>query len=155
MQSGTWSAIGFPVESAHARKKFYSYANFLYQVGVFLSRSSGLLIPPSLSLLWVLPGLQCLLLIFFCINAVAQFWYNWSLLIPCFVAGLLGGAVYVAGFSLISRNTREEYRELALVSASIADTLGIMASDVFGLIVQGCLYRANGIPGATFSCGAK
>ena len=63
--------------------------------------------------------------------------------------------MYVAGFSLISRNTREEYRELALVSASIADTLGIMASDVFGLIVQGCLYRANGIPGATFSCGAK
>jgi hypothetical protein len=36
--------------------------------------------------------------------------YDWTLLIPCFIAGLLGGAVYVAGFSLISRNTREEHR---------------------------------------------
>lgn len=62
--------------------------------------------------------------------------YDWTLLIPCFVAGLLGGAVYVAGFSLISRNTREEYRELALVSSSIADTIGIMLSDVCGLVLQ-------------------
>jgi MFS family permease len=62
--------------------------------------------------------------------------YDWTLLIPCFIAGLLGGAVYVAGFSLISRNTREEYRELALVSASIADTIGIMLSDVCGLLLQ-------------------
>ena len=52
------------------------------------------------------------------------------------MAGLLGGAVYVAGFSLISRNTREEYRELALVSSSIADTIGIMLSDVCGLVLQ-------------------
>ncbi|GAB5037452.1 protein btn1 [Nannochloropsis oceanica] len=154
MQSGTWSAIGFPVYSEKARKSFYFYANMCYQVGVFISRSSGMFISPSLTLLWILPALQCLLLIFFSLNAVWQFWYDWTLLIPCFIAGLLGGAVYVAGFSLISRNSREEHRELALVSSSIADTVGIMLSDVFGLVLQGCLYRANGIPGATFSCGA-
>jgi hypothetical protein len=31
-------------------------------------------IPPSMTLLWILPALQCLLLVFFCLNAVWQFW---------------------------------------------------------------------------------
>ena len=80
--------------------------------------------------------------------------YTYSLLLLCLCAGLLGGAVYVQGFSLLSRETAPEKRELALVTASIADTLGIMASDVAGLVIQGCLYRANGLEGATFRCGA-
>ena len=42
-QSGAWTAIGFPVESADARHTFYTFANWVYQIGVFLSRSSGLL----------------------------------------------------------------------------------------------------------------
>lgn len=106
--------------------------------------------------------------------------------------------MYVTGFSLISRDTPPAKRELALVTASIADTIGIMASDVAGLLIQvrtcgwawinggetgegggsatereevahpvvsfllfpyisasqGCLYRANGLEGATFRCGA-
>lgn len=53
-----------------------------------------------------------------------------------------------------TRETHPDKRELALVTASIADTLGIMASDVAGLVIQGCLYRANGLEGATFRCGA-
>lgn len=119
-----------------------------------VSRSSGLLLPPSLVLLWVMPSLQCLLLTFFVLTALYHFWLDYNLLILCFCAGLLGGAVYVSGFSLISRNTREEHRALALAMASVSDTTGIMLSDVAGLILQGCIYRANGIPGATFTCGA-
>jgi hypothetical protein len=33
MQSGTWTAIGFPVTSADARHKFYLYSNWVYQAG--------------------------------------------------------------------------------------------------------------------------
>jgi hypothetical protein len=33
MQSGTWTAIGFPVTSAAARHKFYLYSNWMYQAG--------------------------------------------------------------------------------------------------------------------------
>ena len=36
MQSGTWAAIGFPLEDCEARKKFYQYAGFCYQLGVFI-----------------------------------------------------------------------------------------------------------------------
>lgn len=168
-------------------------SNWLYQVGVFLSRSSGLLLPPSRPLLWVMPALQCALLVFFVVDAALHFWYvrvytsvyasvyvymhvymymrvyickcmhtftritshpnqnqtntkqnrySWSLLLLCLCAGLLGGAVYVQGFSLLSRDTPPEKRELALVTASIADTLGIMASDVMGLVIQVCCIRA-------------
>jgi hypothetical protein len=41
MQAGVWPAIGFPVESASARAQFYHYSNWIYQAGVFVSRSSG------------------------------------------------------------------------------------------------------------------
>jgi hypothetical protein len=33
MQSGTWTAIGFPVTSADARHRFYLYSNWVYQAG--------------------------------------------------------------------------------------------------------------------------
>jgi hypothetical protein len=63
-----------------------------------------------------------LLLVFFSLDAALQFWYDYGLIAPCFVAGLLGGAVYVHGFSLVSRNADPELRELALVTASISGT---------------------------------
>ena len=43
MQSETWAAIGFPVDSEEsARDKFYEYSGWVYQfVVVLISRSSG------------------------------------------------------------------------------------------------------------------
>ena len=40
---GHTTAAGFPVDSAPARARFYVLANWSYQGGVFLSRSSGML----------------------------------------------------------------------------------------------------------------
>lgn len=58
MQTGTWSAIGFPVSSPHARERFYEYANWCYQGGVFVSRSSGMVVRLSPLMLWSLPAVQ-------------------------------------------------------------------------------------------------
>lgn len=58
MQTGTWSAIGFPVSSIAARERFYEYANWCYQGGVFVSRSSGMLVRLSPLMLWSLPAVQ-------------------------------------------------------------------------------------------------
>lgn len=58
MQTGTWSAIGFPVSSADARGRFYEYANWCYQGGVFVSRSSGMVVRLSPLMLWSLPAVQ-------------------------------------------------------------------------------------------------
>ncbi|KAL3151769.1 hypothetical protein ABBQ38_012743 [Trebouxia sp. C0009 RCD-2024] len=152
MQTGPWTAIGFPVTDAEARHRFYSASNWCYQVGVFVSRSSGLAYQATVPVLWLMPALQLLLLLFFTSIAVSHWVYSWVLLAPCLITGLLGGAVYVNAFTLISRQVEPLRREFSLAAASLGDSLGIAFADIAGILIQGCLYRANRIPGASFSC---
>jgi len=88
MQSGVWSAIGFPSSSESARNRFYTYANSCYQAGVFLSRSSGTIYRATTQELWYMPVLQMALLLFFVVDAQLGFWYDNSLLVLCVVSGL-------------------------------------------------------------------
>ena len=74
-----------------------------------------------------------------------QFWNGWSLLVPAFATGLLGGAVYVNAFTLIDREVQPAYREFSLTTASVADCIGIIAADVTSMFVQACLYKSIGI----------
>ena len=152
MQSGTWAAIGFPVEDEHKRKEFYQWANWTYQAGVFVSRSSGTVYKPSLTTVQLMPVLQTGLLVLFYAIAYYQFMYSYILLVPCFVVGLLGGLVYVNAFNLISKEVEKGKTELALATASVADSCGIMMSDVTGLFLQACLYEHHGIEGAKVKC---
>lgn len=152
MQTGTWSAIGFPVTSSSARQKFYQYANWSYQGGVFLSRSSGMVVRLSPLALWSLPAVQLAMLAFFYLVAVDRFWYDYSLLFLCFGVGLVGGLGYVNAFRLVAEAVRPELKELALASASVGDSLGVMFSDIFGTFVQACVYKRNGIDGAWATC---
>ncbi|CEG46875.1 cln3like protein [Plasmopara halstedii] len=149
MQTGVWSSIGFPVEKKEARAEFYTSAGLAYQVGVFISRSSGVLFQATRPILYFMPMLQVLLLGFFTLMAVTHLWYNWGLLILCFVVGLLGGGVYVNAYTLLSKEISSSHMELALAAASVGDTVGVMLADCVGLFLQGCLYSINRIPGAT------
>ena len=124
-------------------------------MGVFLSRSSGSLFQANMIALWAMPAAQAGLLAFFIAVAATRFWYNWGLLVPCFIVGLLGGAVYVNAFTLLAANSPPAVRELSLAAASVADSLGIALADAFGVLLQGCLFRINHLPGAHFQCGAK
>jgi battenin len=153
MQAGVWASIGIPdVSSAANRQKFYSSSNFMYQLGVFLSRSSGTLWQADRKLLWIMPIAQIGLLAFFLAVAVTHFWYNWMLLLLAGVAGLLGGAVYVNAFTLISREVEPQYREFSLGAASVADSAGIAIADTAAIFIQGCLFKVNGLAGADFKC---
>merc|ERR1719491_1342043 len=150
MQSGTWAVIGFPLEEQEARTKFYTYANWSYQAGVFISRSSGTFYQASLAMLWMMPVWQSCFLVFFILDVMWQFWWDWSLLGPCFITGLLGGTVYVNAFTRIANDFSDgNQRELALSAASAGDSFGTMLSDASGLVIQGCLYKYHGLPGAT------
>ncbi|KAI8469813.1 MAG: batten's disease protein Cln3 [Monoraphidium minutum] len=154
MQSGVWSSIGFPVADDAARKSFYLWSNWTYQAAVFISRSSGTLLPVGRRGLWAMPAAQCGLLVFFTGVAAMHWWYNWGLLALCFVAGLLGGATYVNAFVLLSKETPAASREFSLAAACVADSLGIAAADAGAVFLQGCLMRANGLAGrAVFKCG--
>jgi battenin len=157
LQSGAWTAIGFPVESQAARQAFYEDSNWAYQLGVLVSRSSGTALSIGPRGLWLLPAAQGALLAFFAWDAVSHAWYDRGLLVLCLCAGLIGGAVYVHGFILLARRAAPAERELLLASASVADTVGILLANVAGLALQGCLYGANGITDGdkppVFRCG--
>ena len=50
--------------------------------------------------------------------------------------GLLGGAVYVNAFTLISRHVDPLRREFSLAAASLGDSLGIAFADIAGILIQ-------------------
>lgn len=152
LQAGTWSAIGFPVSDEEARGRFYEYSNWMYQAGVFISRSSGTLFIAPLYILWLMPALQIINVGFFWWVAKYQVFYNFYLLIPAFYVGLLGGSVYVNGYTRISSDIPLERREFALSSTSVAEGLGIVSADIVGLFLQSCLYEIHDIKGAVVSC---
>ena len=86
------------------------------------------------------------MLAFFWTDAAFQYWYDWSLMLPCFVTGLLGGAVYVGAFTLINKEIpKGPLREFSLSAASVADSVGIVCSDVLGLLIQMQLYALHGL----------
>lgn len=149
MQSGVWTAFALPstvsqVAERVQRKKYrdlaYKALNLTYQLGVFASRSSGLLFQPTIFVLWMMPTLQCVFWVFYYAVAVNHFFYGWALLVPAFAVGLLGGAVYVNAFTLIDKNLRPEYRELALSATALACDVGILVGNIAGLFCQFCLF---------------
>jgi len=153
MQAGAWSAIGFPITSEIARKRFYVYANWMYQLGVFISRSSAVIFSPSpLAIQIAMPLLQLILMLFFCLNSISHFWYDNSLLVLCLCAGFLGGGVYVGSFILVAKKEPLNRKELALSAVTLADTVGICLADLCGLFIQACIYKYNHIDGSTVQC---
>ena len=140
IQSGCWAAMGFPHDDADARAQFYAYANWSYQFGVLVSRSGGILYRATLKMLWIMPALQAGFLVFFTLDAFYKFYYDWSLIALCFVVGLLGGSVYVQGFSLLSERVEPHLKEFSLTSASLANNMGNLLGNVTGLLIQRAVY---------------
>ncbi len=145
LQSGVWSAMGFPITDSSSRTEFYEYSNWVYQAGVLCSRSSGTLWTPTKLNLWIMPTLQCIFLIFSIYNAYHQLWYDWSILLLCFCVGLLGGAVYVGGFSLVAMESEPHMKEFNLSAASVGDSFGISLANVVSIALQKAIYSNYGI----------
>ncbi|CAK9008640.1 Protein BTN1 [Durusdinium trenchii] len=154
IQSGLWAAMGFPVTDPVSRRSWYKWSNFTYQVGVFISRTFFILICRSRSVLWSGGLLQILMAIFFTFAAVHPFG-GWWLLAPSLFVGFLGGGVYVGAFSLIAKEQNSAYVELALCSASVADTIGMIFANILGLIAQGPATRRASVLDTKpdFTCG--
>jgi battenin len=145
MQAGVWAAVGFPIDDSDSRQLFYEYSNWTYQVGVLVSRSSGMLWKADMKALWVMPVMQCVILGFFVADAYMRWWYNWSLLLLCFIVGLFGGAVYVGGFSLIAETVPPHLKEFSLSAASLGSDIGIACATVAGVFIQRALYHYHDI----------
>ena len=80
------------------------------------------------------------------------FYHQSTLLSLSFFTGLLGGAVYVHGYNRIVRDVPKQYTEFAVASTSVAVSFGVLMADIIGLYLQSCLYKSNGLDGATVQC---
>ena len=111
---------------------------------MLISRSSGAVCGIGVAGLWSAALLQCAPLLFFMAVGAWQVAYGRGLMLLCVLVGLLGGAVYVNAFTLVSRHVQQGMVEMSLSAASVADTSGIMLS-ALGVQIQRVLYAANGI----------
>ena len=121
-------------------RDFYPTYNTIYQLGVFISRSSHLLVrihalyPPSL--------LQCLNLVILILQALFPFFPNvYLVFLVIFWEGLLGGAVYVNTFAQVSEDLTGAEREFSLGAVTVADSAGICIAGFVGLWLEGALCR--------------
>nr|XP_023648058.1 battenin isoform X2 [Paramormyrops kingsleyae] len=126
INQGLLELLYFPGFSlSHAEQ--YRWYQTVYQIGVFVSRSS--LFCVKIRGVWLMSVLQCInaLLLFF---AVYYHILSNAILVFVIVAyeGLLGGAAYVNTFHFISKETGDREREFAMAAASVGDSFGIALS---------------------------
>ncbi|XP_060758003.1 battenin isoform X2 [Neoarius graeffei] len=126
INQGLLELLFFPASSlSHAEQ--YRWYQTLYQIGVFISRSS--LYCLKIRRIWVFPLLQCVNAVVLLLSVYYQFWPNvWLVFVMVLYEGLLGGAAYVNIFYLIRVKTGDREREFAMAAASVGDSIGIALS---------------------------
>ncbi|CCK73560.1 amino acid transporter YHC3 NDAI_0G05770 [Naumovozyma dairenensis CBS 421] len=124
----------------HKYRDIYVTYGTLYQLGVFISRSTAHLF--RLKRLYLLSFLQSLNFIL----AILQSWYfkiknPWIIMSLIFYEGLLGGSSYINTFLNIHDEVEPSKTEFALGSVSIADSFGVFLAALIGLQLEPSLCR--------------
>ncbi|KAK1982478.1 batten's disease protein Cln3 [Colletotrichum cereale] len=137
INQGVAPTLLFPLGSSPFRefREFYPMYGFLYQLGVFISRSSTpffrihRLYLPSLLQVGNL-GL---------LTAQAMFDFIPSVYVVfaiMFWEGLLGGAVYVNTFAEIMERVPSDDREFSLSATSVSDSGGVCIAGFLGIVME-------------------
>lgn len=116
-------------------RDFYPTYNAIYQVGVFLSRSST----PFFRIhhLYLPSFLQIANLALLTAHAVWDFIPSvWIIFLIVFWEGLLGGLVYVSTFAEITDNVPKGEREFSLSATSVSDSAGICTAGFLGMAFE-------------------
>ncbi|XP_033647344.1 battenin-like isoform X3 [Asterias rubens] len=116
----------------------YRWFQVLYQLGVFISRSSVNIV--KFKWLWIFPILQwCVLILMF---TVAYFAFMPTIFIVFAIIifeGLLGGGAYVNTFYQIRQDVDPKYNEFALGTTTVADSAGVSLAGAVALPVHNAL----------------
>ncbi|KAI9804214.1 MAG: battenin CLN3 protein [Sarcosagium campestre] len=139
INQGVAPTLLFPLSSPSTPFKyyrsFYPTYNAIYQVGVFIARSSTpwirfhALYPPSI--------LQCVNLVLLALHAVFNFIPNvYFVFGVVFWEGLLGGLVYVNTFAEITDRVEIEDREFSLGATSVSDSAGVCIAGFLSMAVE-------------------
>jgi battenin len=127
----------FPIRETPFSKYRDIYVTYgtLYQLGVFISRSSAAFVRiHKLYIPSILQGVNFVLLI---LQSLYYFIPNvYLIMIIVFYEGLLGGAAYVNTFMLILETIPGDEREFSLGATSLSDSGGIVISALIGLWLE-------------------
>ncbi|KAJ9649298.1 battenin CLN3 protein [Coniosporium tulheliwenetii] len=137
INQGVAPTLLFPLDRSPfaAYRSFYPTYNAIYQLGVFLSRSST----PFFRIhdLYFPSFLQCLNLLLLTLHALFNFIPSvWIIFGIVFWEGLLGGLVYVNTFAEITDNVRSEDREFSLGATSVSDSGGVCVAGFLGMAFE-------------------
>jgi battenin len=137
INQGVAPTLLFPLDESpfDEFRAFYPFYGFLYQLGVFISRSST----PFLRIHHIyLPSmLQVANLFLLTFHAVYFFLPSvYIVFLVVFWEGLLGGAVYVNCFAEIMENVPAEDREFSLGATTVSDSGGISIAGLISIVME-------------------
>ncbi|KAI1862391.1 uncharacterized protein JN550_010253 [Neoarthrinium moseri] len=140
INQGVSPTLLFPVESSPFTelRAFYPMYGFLYQLGVFISRSSIAFI--RIRHLYLPSFLQVGNLVLLTLHALFFFIPSvYIVFLVIFWEGLLGGAVYVNTFAEIMETVPSAEREFSLGATSVSDSAGICLAGFIGMSIEPAL----------------
>lgn len=144
INQGVAPTLLFPLQSSpfSEHRSFYPFYNFLYQLGVFISRSSTPFI--RIHHLYVPSALQVCNLAVLTLQSLVFFIPSVYLVFAIvFWEGLLGGAVYVNTFAEIMEKVPTTDREFSLSATSVSDSAGICIAGFVGMAMETWLCDWN------------
>lgn len=118
-----------------AYRDFYPTYALLYQVGVFIARSST---PFYRIHNLYLPSILQIINLALLVSQSLLDWIPsvWLVFLVIFWEGLLGGAVYVNTFAEIMERVPEQEREFSLGATSVSDSGGICVAGFVGMVLE-------------------
>ncbi|KAK6044010.1 CLN3 protein [Cooperia oncophora] len=118
----------------------YRWYQVLYQVGVFVSRSSINVVQLNMLFIALLPVFQLLNTVFFMLNAIYAFIPNFAMVCTIVLyEGLIGGGSYVNTFHHIHKKIDPEVRSFALSTVSLADSVGILLAALASIPIHNAI----------------
>ncbi|CAF1080313.1 unnamed protein product [Adineta ricciae] len=119
----------------------YRWYSGIYQIGVFISRTSVIFF--RIHYLWLLPIIQFinLGLFFACVyrtEYIPSIWLVFGLIL---FEGLIGGGAYVNTFYKISKEIPERDREFSMGVASVGDSFGITFAGLLAIPIHNAICQ--------------
>ncbi|KAI5862240.1 Batten's disease protein Cln3, partial [Durotheca rogersii] len=137
INQGVSPTLLYPLESTPFTeyRDFYPMYGFLYQLGVFVSRTSIAFV--RIRHLYIPSFLQVGNLVLLTLHALLAFIPSvYIIFVIIFWEGLLGGAVYVNTFAEIMHNVPATEREFSLSATSVSDSGGICIAGFLGMAME-------------------
>ncbi|KJZ74149.1 Protein btn-1 [Hirsutella minnesotensis 3608] len=145
INQGVSPTLLFPVESSPFKhlRSFYPFYSFLYQLGMFVARSSVSVV--RIHNLYLLSYLQVANLALLTFHALFNFIPSvYIVFAVVFWEGLLGGCVYVNCFAEILERVPAEDREFSLGATVVSNSAGICMAGLISIPLETklCGYQA-------------